>query len=249
MATSWCVAEPYHDSPVADAFSSLDTTISISGELITTSRISRVFRVTIQNQRFYVKCYFTGGKNLRRWIGRSRVQAEWENLYFFQKLGIPTAPIVAYGKKTISGIYCKGAIVTAEVTDTMDLATLHHLDHPLLKDHRWVANVSHQLADYTRRLHRHHFCHVDLKWRNILVTIKDEPQLFFIDCPSGRIKRGPTARKEFLKDLACLDKIAKKQLSKTQRLRFFKWYKRRPSLTSGDKKKIDQIVTYFGVKD
>lgn len=245
MASVWHIDPRYLGSPVQDAFGSLASTCALEGEFITASPISKVQRVTVDGRRFYVKIYTAGGKNLRRWIGRSRVQAEWENLMFFHKLGIPTAPIVAYGKATALGIYRNGALVTAEVPNTRDLARLHEENHPLMSSRRWVSAVSHLLADYTARLHRHRFGHLDLKWRNILVTLSEKPELFFIDCPAGQIRRGPTAQRWFIKDLACLDVIARKRLSKTQRLQFYMDYLSIERLTLEEKHRIRSILDFF----
>ena len=164
---------------------------------------------------------------------------------FFQNIGIPTAPLVAYGQKTRGGLFQQAALVTAELQDTWDLYALHLDNHPILKNRQWVASVSHQVAQHTRCLHQNRFGHLDLKWRNILVTLSNAPQVYFIDCPAGQIRRGPGSRRWFLKDIACLDKVAKKCLSRTQRLKFFLEYESLSRLGHGDKQKIRSIVSFF----
>ena len=245
MAVFWQVTPDFTDTPAARAFASVEAAFAAEGDFVTACPISRVTRVTLEGKVFYVKTYTAGGKNLRRWISRSRVRAEWENLLFFQSLGIPIAPLVAYGQTTRCGFFRKGALVTAEVPDTNDLACLHDQDHPLLEDPRWLRSVSRQVAAYTRRLHRKRFGHLDLKWRNILVTPGTAPKVFFIDCPGGRIRRGPLAERWFVKDLACLDTIAKKRLSRTQRLRFYMAYRRCKRLTTADKRQIRRVVHFY----
>src|SRR5690606_1112753 len=89
-----------------------------------------------------------------------------------------------------------------------------------LRDRAWVATVSDQVADGLRVMHARGFCHGDMKWRNILVT-GTPPRVFFIDCPAGRFWFGPFLHYRVIKDLACLDKVAKHTLSRTQRLRFY----------------------------
>ncbi|HAK90572.1 MAG TPA: heptose kinase, partial [Massilia timonae] len=42
-----------------------------------------------------------------------------------------------------------------------------------------------------------------------------------------------------------LDKVAKYRLSRTQRLRFYLQYQRRPRLVSADRTVIDQVLKYF----
>jgi len=52
-------------------------------------------------------------------------------------------------------------------------------------------------------------------------------------------------RRRIVKDLACLDKVAKYRLSRTQRLRFYLQYQQRPRLQQGDRGVIDQVLRYF----
>lgn len=245
LAVFWKITPPFLKTPAGDAFQSIEATFAADGDFVTASPISRVIRVPVEGQTFYVKTYTAGGKNLRRWVSRSRARAEWENLLFFQSLGIPIAPVVAYGQTTWCGIFRKGALVTAEVPGTIDLARMHDQDHPLLSDSRWLQFVSRQVAAYTRRLHQNRFGHLDLKWRNILVTQRANPQVFFIDCPGGRIRRGPRSERWFVKDLACLDAIAKNRLSRAQRLRFYMDYRRCDRLTPADKRRIGRIVHFY----
>ncbi|MGD9331609.1 MAG: lipopolysaccharide kinase InaA family protein [Desulfobacterales bacterium] len=249
MPSFWTITPDYLNTPVAETFRSLKITVSATGQYITSSPISRVIRKRVAEASFYVKTYQAGGKSLRRWIGRSRPRAEWENLLYFQKLGIPITPLVAYGQETRYGLFRQAALVTAELKDTRDLNSLHLEDHPIFKNRPWVASVSRQVAAYTRRLHQRQFGHLDLKWRNILVTLSDKPTVFFFDCPAGQIRRGPGLGRWFVKDLACLDKVARQRLSPTQRLRFFMDYERRDRLTRKDKKKIQNILRFFEGRD
>src|SRR5690606_1379380 len=80
----------------ARAFASLDAVFALQGEPITRDPLSDVIRVTLGGQRFYVKRYTGAGKGLRRYLGRPRVKAEWQNLRLFAKWGLPTATIIAY---------------------------------------------------------------------------------------------------------------------------------------------------------
>ena len=92
-------------------------------------------------------------------------------------------------------------------------------------------------------MHDHHFTHNDLKWRNLLVNPAAE--LFLIDCPSGSFWWGPALRYRIIKDLACLDKVAKQHLSRTQRLRFYLQYRGRQQLNASDKQRLRKIIGFF----
>jgi tRNA A-37 threonylcarbamoyl transferase component Bud32 len=228
---------------VAAAFVDLQAVFALQGERITLDMLSEVIRVEYDGVRYYVKRYWGAGKGLRRFIGRPRVKAEWQNLKYVAKWGIATAPIVAYGLERKAGAFIRGALITRELIGTEDMAQLAQRDAACLRDRTWVARVSQQLAVATRTLHAHHFTHNDLKWRNVLVNAQGE--LFIIDCPTGAFWWGPLLRYRIAKDLACLDKVAKYTLSRTQRLRFYLQYCGRKRLNAADKRRVRQVMCYF----
>lgn len=227
----------------ASAFANLDAVFALDGERIASDPLSEVMRVSIGEERFYVKRYWAAGKGLRRFVGRSRVEAEWQNLQYFSDWGIAVAPLVAWGMQRRAGLFQRGALITSEVPGTTDMAAMAGADDPRLADRQWVRSVSEQLASATRSLHDHHFAHNDLKWRNLLVN--EAGELFLIDCPSGDFWWGPLLRHRIVKDLACLDKVAKYTLSRTQRLRFFLLYRQRARMAPGDKRMIKNVLVYF----
>lgn len=251
---NWTLEHPDHlTSDAIDSFNSLETTFNINGERITQDPLSEVIKTRMGQTSYYVKRYHQAGKNLRRFIGTSRIKTEWKNLLFFQSIGINTARIIAYGERRILGIFQKGAMVTEEIKQTHDLKSLAENHSPLLKNSQWIAAVSHQIADYTRRLHAHHFVHNDLKWRNILVSQGDNPQVYLIDCPSGMFWPGklltPFRNYRIIKDLACLDKVAKYQLRKSQRLAFYKDYCQCQKLTREHKQQLRKILHFFNNRE
>lgn len=231
------------DGAAAQAFAGLDEVFALQGEPIARDPLSEVIRVEIGGLRYYVKRYWVAGKGLRRYLGRPRVKAEWQNLKHFERWGIPVAPLVAWGLERRAGAFVRGALITLEVPNTVDMAAMAQQADPRLADWRWVRRLSEKLASATRTLHDHRFAHNDLKWRNLLVN--DAGELFLIDCPSGDFWRGALLRRRIVKDLACLDKVAKYQLSRSQRLRFYLQYQRRNHLTAGDKAMIGQVLAYF----
>jgi len=235
----------WHVSPTLHAvFPNLDTIFALPGTPVSRDPQSEVLRVEDAGIGYYVKRYWRAGKGLRRWFGRPRVVAEWQNLdYYFARWGVPAAVVVAYGCERRFGFFKRGALITRELAGSQDLATLAKRGDARLRDAAWVDAVSRQLSEATRRLHAQRFAHNDLKWRNLLVD--ETGQLFFIDCPAGTFWRGPFLRHRIVKDLACLDKLARVYLSRSQRLRFYLRYVGRPRLTAADKRQIRRIVTFF----
>lgn len=237
----WTLDPAYAD--LREAFGSLTSVFALEGERLTTDPLSEVIRVELYGVRYYVKRYWGAGKGLRRFVGRPRVKAEWQNLMLFRRWGIPTAPIVAYGMERRGGAFLRGALITRELEQTEDLALLAASHDPRLRDRRWVHEISLQLARSTREMHDRGFAHNDLKWRNLLVD--SQRRLYLIDCPTGAFWRGPFLQRRIVKDLACLDKVAKYQLTRTQRLKFYLQYCQRSRLAPQDKPRIRQILSYF----
>jgi len=229
-------------------FPSLDAVFALAGVRVSRDPQSEVLRVEHAGIGYYVKRYWRAGKGLRRWLGRPRVVAEWQNLdYYFARWGVPAAVVVAYGSERRLGLFKRGALITRELASCSDLATLANNRDARLRNADWVRRVSRQLAQATRRLHDERFAHNDLKWRNLLVD--QDGHLFFIDCPNGRFWRGPFLRYRVIKDLACLDKLASIHLSRSQRLRFYLQYTGRTHLNAADKRCIRRIVTFFAGRE
>lgn len=239
--SSWQLAAAYQTLQ-AD-FGSLEKIFALQGERITHDPLSELIRVQRQGVTYYVKRYRNAGKGLRRYAARPRIKAEWQNLKRFAKWGIPTAEVIAQGLERQAGAFVRGAMITREIPRSRDLADLANSNSPLLQDPAWVNHVSAQVAQAARIMHAHGFTHNDLKWRNLLVD--NQTKVYLIDCPAGTFWWGPMLRYRIIKDLACLDKVAKYHLSNSQRLRFYLQYCQRARLTARDKQQIGKIVRFF----
>ncbi|MRI31610.1 heptose kinase [Endozoicomonas sp. OPT23] len=244
-SSSWTITDACQSAAARKAFSSLDSVFSLSGKEVSSDKLSNVHRIEIDGIGYYVKRYTKAGKGLRRYAGRSRIRAEWENMLFFHKLGIPAAKVIAYGEEKSFTMMTRGVLITEEVKNTKDLKTMVDEGSPKIQDGKWMSSVLEQVAGITRTLHSKNFIHTDHKWRNILVTQGEKPSCFLIDCPAGEILPSAIAGRKKIKDLACLDKVAKLCLSKTQRVRFFKIYTSSSKLSLKDKQTIESIINFF----
>ena len=244
---SWHL-EPGIDPAAVARFADLDAVFALEGELVALDSMTRTLRVEVNGLNYYVKRYSgLGKKPLRRWLSTPRVQMEWENLRHFAHWGIPTARITGFGQETEAGRFLRGALITHEIPDTIDLARLARSGDLRMKSRRWWDGISRQVADITRGLHARRFVHGDLKWRNLLVDKSDHVHL--IDCPSGSFWWPPFLEYRIIKDLACLDKLASRHLSRTQRLRFYLDYAHGKRLDSADKRRIRKVVAFFVGRD
>lgn len=239
--SSWQLAADYQ--MLQADFGSLEKVFALEGERITHDPLSELIRVNRKGVNYYVKRYRNAGKGLRRYAARPRIKAEWQNLKRFAKWGIATAEVIAHGLERQAGAFVRGAMITREIPHSRDLADLAHNNSPLLNNPAWVKQVSSQVAYAARIMHQHGFTHNDLKWRNLLVD--DQVKVYLIDCPAGTFWWGPMLRYRIIKDLACLDKVAKYHLSHTQRLRFYLQYCQRSRLNAEDKQKIVKILRFF----
>ncbi len=226
-------------------FRNLDQVFACRGEYISSDPVSRMIRVKYHGQGYFIKTYTKGGKRLRRFIGRNRARAEWENLRFFSRLGIPTPELVAWGQDIHFGLFQRGAVITKEIKDSTDLATLAREGDECIYDNAWMDHVGFLYSKYARLLHDNGFVHTDFKWRNILVTKGEKPEVYLIDCPSGRKMVNPFFIHWRIKDLACLDKIARYHLSPATRLKFYKHYTGRARLSPKDKRVIKKIIRFY----
>lgn len=241
----WHIHPDYAGGETGAAFRSLDSVFRLSGEQITKGKLGATSRVTVGDRTFYVKLYQQAGKGVRRWVGRSRLRGEWVNLQHFADWKIPAAPLVAFGIEKQMGIFKRGVIITAGLPETDDLAQLARRNDPRLKNRQWIQAVSGQLAQIARTMHLYRFAHGDFKWRNILVTRKDPPQVYLIDCPDGRFWIPPFLQYRKNKDIACLDKVAKTVLTRTQRLRFYLDYLEVSKLDKNSRKELARILHFF----
>lgn len=244
--SSWRLHEDYQH--LAEDFGSLQQVFALEGERITHDSESELIRVERAGVQYYVKRYRSNGTAWRAWLPTPRVKAEWQNLQHFERWGIPTAQVIAQGMERKSlGRFGRGAMITREIPGTDDLSMLAHDKDARLQDARWVDAISRQIADFTRVMHQHRFTHNDLKWRNILID--GQPRAYLIDCPAGSFWWGPLLQYRIVKDLACLDKVGKYQLSRTQRLRFYLYYRQQQRLTTQDKQQIRRILRFFAGRE
>jgi tRNA A-37 threonylcarbamoyl transferase component Bud32 len=242
---SWTILPEYQEQ-LGQLFKRFDDAYDFDGEFITGSPLSKVYKIAVDGKNYYLKKYNISRKLMQRYLGQSKVQTEWQNLLWFDELNIPVAKVAAYGQEKRGWVTHRGVLITEELINTQDLVNIADNYHYLLEDRHWVRNVSHQVARAARILHQHQFAHNDFKWRNIMVDIKaDFPQMYLIDCPSGMKWFKPFLEFRIIKDLACLDKRAKYELSRTQRLAFYKDYAQCRKLSAKDKKRIRKIIQFF----
>ena len=223
--------------------------MSYEGQEINENLMSRLTKVEVEGRHYYIKAYKKRGRSLRRYLGRSRIRAEWENLQLLACMNIPTLEWVAFGEETKLSGDRKGVLVTRDLPGVVDLEAIAKLKTSVLQQANWVNGVIDKLSSYVRIMHDHNFVHGDLKWRNILVNGSDATEVYVFDCPQGRQLPGAflaaVLSRAKIKDLACLDKVAKYKLRRTQRMRFYLSYSGLEKLNRKHKMRIRRILSFF----
>ncbi len=241
---SWVVATDLSPNEQRQ-FSGWDTTRELQGELVNDSKTNYTQKVLFEGKFYYVKRYLVRGKNLRRYIGPSRVAKEWKNLNWFRRHGIPTPRLVAMGEAERFSDGYWGVIVTEEIPQAIDLRKVYQNSEKALANRSWRLKVITRLAEAVAAMHNLGFIHNDLQWRNVLVTHSADPEVYLIDCPAGRYIYLLGNRRGVVRDLAFLDKMARLALTKTDRLRFYMLYRKIRRLGEADKKEIRWILNFL----
>ncbi len=243
-SVTWDIEKAWLNSGFANAVNSFEKAFNNHEDRVSLGRQSQVFRYSTGSETYYIKQYFQA-LGFGAWFGLSRCQVEVRNLKWFAAIGINCAPLVAHGIEKKWFRIQRGVLVTANVKNSKDLQEIAEQES-LFSNRRWRQKIICQLADMTKQLHKRNFCHNDFQWRNILVTLdEDSPEIFLIDCPFGRRFRWPVLTYRKIKDLGSLDEQAKKHLSKTDRLRFYKHYRGINRLTDTDKKSIRTMLERY----
>lgn len=230
-------------------FGSLDQVFELNGPRVAIGSMGDVIYVEHEGKSYYVKRYVRAGGHVHGWVGTPRVQREWRNLARFAAWGLKVPEVVARGYARRRGRFWRGVLITRAIEHSADLATLARHRDARLRERRWRTRVSDQVADALAVLHKHGFCHGDMKWRNLLVTGGPSPHLFLIDCPAGQHWLGPFLRYRRIKDLACLDKVARHQLSRGARLRFYLRYRGINTLGAAEKRELRKVLSFFQGRD
>ena len=122
LMAGWTL-EPDYRHLAAD-FGSLDSVFALEGERLTRDPLSGSHPHRARRRALPRQALPQRRQGLRRYLARPRIKAEWQNLKRFEKWGIPTAEVVAWGLERKAGAFQRGAMITRELPGTEDLSVL-----------------------------------------------------------------------------------------------------------------------------
>lgn len=180
-------------------------------------------------------------------FGITRVRREFENLQQLRAWGLNAPAPVAYSEERRFAWLTRSSLLTEGVPDPvgLDLFIRDHLPSlPPPEQRRLRRELIHRLAEVTRQLHAHRFCHRDFFWRNIVLAEGKLDSIYMLDVPRGSLWKDPMRGRAV--DLAALDAPAVSYFRRTDRLRFFLTYVNHKRLTEEDKKLIRLALMLAG---
>jgi tRNA A-37 threonylcarbamoyl transferase component Bud32 len=196
------------------------------------SASSACFRLPfpVPDRDAFIKIYsYKGLRRLLRgflrntFFGSSRARREWTNLLRLSGLGVRVPEPLALLERRRFRALEACALVTRWVPDagTAD----EFLGRAKVDDRRLLVR---EVAHLTATMHNARYADGDLHLRNLLVRRDDATasashlEVFKFDSPAGRVTC--SARRQ-CHDLACLEVGARRFLSRTERLRFWRTYR------------------------
>jgi tRNA A-37 threonylcarbamoyl transferase component Bud32 len=192
-----------------------------------------------------VKKYRWRFPRILRTIGvKPRAVREYENLKALQERGVPVPTPIACGVNGVFGFVREAILITQKLEGARNLREKFHAireGHEPLPPRACRETLIRQLAEILKKLHAEKFFLHTLFDKNLLLD-GECGTLYLIDVPFARILiqklRPGTAR---IRDLATLNKSARRTLPKTDLLRFLRIYLGRDKLTPSDKRLIRDV--------
>jgi tRNA A-37 threonylcarbamoyl transferase component Bud32 len=211
---------------------------------VTRDRRSGVSRLEGETA-YYVKTFRARYSRVKHLLGISRFQRELRNLSLFNSLGLFTPELVAHGEWSRMGLWQGAVLVTREVEDAIDLATIL-AEGSLYRDGVAGARaILEELARAVRAMHDAGFHHRDLKPRNILVRRADSgPTLYFFDCPSGHRPPPVMWHRCMVRDLAHLERGLRDNVRRVDLLYLYLSYRGCQQLSAKDKMLAREVLAY-----
>ena len=254
MKTFFEIFEPRLAAPLADAgLRRYDDFLDCRfGEPVHVSSTTSTSRIAIDGGVFFLKAYRFRTRRPRP-FRRHKALREARNYRRMRSLDLNVPAVAAVGARARFAAPIDGFILTQEVpaARSADEYFAAHWGRPASTYDPRRRLLLDESADMIANMHAAHFYHVDLQWRNILISDESgRADPFLIDCARGGFRIHPLTRAHGrLRDLSSLYKEARIHLSRTESARWLRRYFRVRRFTIVHRAIIHAIVRDRALKD
>jgi len=205
-----------------------DDWLSLTGELVASGGATKCYRLQLDNgETVYFKRYVYRRRHLQFWMLPSKPLLEVSGYQTLKNIGLPAPEVIAYGEKRQYGDLRAAFIITREIPDTQNLEDYARnvwVYLPAAQRKQIFQHIAPQVIDMAKTIHKNHFYHYDLKWRNILIQgAPENSKIVFIDCPRSRVSYLRPLRGQEM-DLSGLARIAMYYFRRSEQLRLLVQY-------------------------
>jgi len=190
------------------------------------------------------------------WLTHDKARREASNYAILRERSEVNVPdVIAFGSRRRFGRIVDAFILTRAVPHAVPLG---RLAATLWPEPRAAANdnLRRHLLAYTStmvaRMHAAGFCHIDLQWRNLLVSDdgSDAPDVYVIDSARGGLRKWSVRREQGrLRDLSSLYKEAQRRMTPREQLRWLRDYLGVPRFAFEHRALIRTILYDRAIKD
>jgi len=227
------------------------------GVVVASTATSRTRRLELPDaggvETFYLKQYSYAARGLRHRLHWHKGAIEARNYRLMRDAaGVGVPEVVAIGSRRAGLRLVDAFILTRAIDEARPLdewwrekAATGGVSTELRRE------IGEQLAGIVAQMHRAHFYHVDLQWRNILVRgPQGAVELFVLDSSRGGRRWLPWMRWHFrMRDLSSLEKSAREFVTPARRMRFVREYVRRAACPERPRRLIERIIADRARKD
>jgi len=204
------------------------------GEVVGRTGTTETRRIVLNDasrgETFYVKTYRYEDGRRRRRLARDKGRLEARNYRILrQQCRVNVPDVVSHGSRRRGWRLLDAFIMTRGVTNATPLDEYVRRRWPnggIITDalQRYLLE---ETADLVSRMHAAGFFHIDLQWRNLLVSDdgSDRPPIYVIDSARGASRRwGVYQMHGRLRDLSSLYKLAQWWVSRREQIRWLRRY-------------------------
>ncbi|MCG8406867.1 MAG: lipopolysaccharide kinase InaA family protein [Phycisphaerales bacterium] len=237
-----------------------DYVSTMKGDVVSRSGTTETRRLvlneTVPACSLFLKIYRYQGRNRRSFLRRDKCRLEARNYQILRghcRVNVPD--VIAHGCRRARCRLVDAFILTRGVPNAVPMSEYFTRrwqapgpvpDDPLRK------YLLTETASMLARMHSAGFFHIDLQWRNLLVSDdgSSRPSIFVIDSARGELRKWPVHQAHGrLRDLSSLFKEARFHLTRCELFRWFRQYLGVPKLSDEHKAMIRTIQQDRLLKD